>query len=101
MDIGLNTSYDGVFTQQVTLDPTGYNASGYSGTLAPEVITITGTVGGNLASAGASYLPDPVDFGNVHVGAVLAQALTVTNTAPEGRRQRKRWMAASAPPPGR
>ena len=40
----LSTGTVGVFTETVTLDPTGYNASGYSGVLNPETVTITGTV---------------------------------------------------------
>ena len=42
--IVLQSSSVGVFTETVTLSPTGYNASGYSGTLQPETLTVTGTV---------------------------------------------------------
>ena len=40
----LNTGTIGVFTQQITLTPTGTNASGYSGTLATETIDVVGTI---------------------------------------------------------
>ena len=81
MTVGLDTTTDGVFTQSVTLYATGTNAGGYSGALTPEVITITGTVEGNLASA-STLTPNPVDFGNVRVGTALSQTLSLTNTAP-------------------
>ena len=42
--VTLAGSQIGVFTETVTLTPTGSNGSGYSGTLAPEILTITGTV---------------------------------------------------------
>jgi hypothetical protein len=35
-------------------------------------------------AAAAPHTPEPVAFGNVHVGAVATQALTITNTAPAG-----------------
>jgi hypothetical protein len=78
LDVGLDTSADGVFTQQITLNTIGTNGSGYSGALTSEMITVTGTVEGNLASAG-SVAPNPVSFGNVHVGAALSQAVSLTN----------------------
>ncbi|MGA3402177.1 MAG: VWD domain-containing protein, partial [Acetobacteraceae bacterium] len=40
----LSSATVGVFTETITLDPIGYNPSGYSGTLTPETVTITGTV---------------------------------------------------------
>jgi hypothetical protein len=42
--VTLNTGTAGVFSEKITLFGTGSNASGYSGTLAAEVLTITGTV---------------------------------------------------------
>jgi hypothetical protein len=42
--VTFNTNAVGSFTETITLDPTGSNASGYSGTLAAETLTITGTV---------------------------------------------------------
>jgi hypothetical protein len=35
-------------------------------------------------AAAAAHTPEPVAFGNVHVGATATQALTITNTAPSG-----------------
>jgi Hint domain/von Willebrand factor type D domain len=40
----LSSGTVGVFSEVITLDPTGYNPSGYSEPLAPEVVTIIGTV---------------------------------------------------------
>ena len=40
----LSTGTVGVFTETVTLSPTDYNPGGYSKQLAPETVTITGTV---------------------------------------------------------
>ena len=49
--VTLATGQAGTFSETVTLDPAGSNASGYSGALAPQTLTITGTVaagqGGN------------------------------------------------------
>ena len=42
--ISFDTSSSGTFTRTVTLTPTGSNASGYNAALAPETLTITGTV---------------------------------------------------------
>jgi hypothetical protein len=42
--ISLSSNTAGTFTETITLDPTGSNASGYSGALALEVVTVTGTV---------------------------------------------------------
>jgi len=42
--ISLATTSSGTYTETITLSPTGSNASGYSGTLAPETVTVTGTV---------------------------------------------------------
>jgi len=54
LSVMLQTAQAGVFTQTITLDPTGSNASGYGGALAPEVLTVTGTVdGGPVLAAGS------------------------------------------------
>ncbi len=80
LDVMLNTGTAGSFAQQVTLDPTGYNASGYSGALAPEAITITGTVFG--AAVGELNSPGPLTVANQRVNAVpLDDALSLTNIA--------------------
>jgi hypothetical protein len=42
--VSLATSAAGVFSETITLDATGSNASGYSGALTPETLTITGTI---------------------------------------------------------
>ena len=55
-DVTLDTSQAGVFTQAITPDPTGTNASGYAGALAPEVITVTGTVDGGPVLATGSLV---------------------------------------------
>ena len=77
LDIQLNTGSAGVFTQQVTLFGTGYNVGGYAGTLAPEVLTITGTV---VQSAEAA-VPGSLNFGIVHVGDSVVGTVAVTNIA--------------------
>jgi hypothetical protein len=47
--VTLSTTSAGTFTETITLDPTGYNATGYAGALGPESLTITGTVLGAIA----------------------------------------------------
>ena len=42
--VSLATGTTGTFTETITLDPTGSNASGYSGALAPETLTVTAQV---------------------------------------------------------
>jgi T5SS/PEP-CTERM-associated repeat protein len=42
--VTLNTGTAGTFSETITLDATGYNASGYSGALTPLTLTVTGTV---------------------------------------------------------
>ncbi len=42
--VTFDTGTLGTFTETITLDPVGSNASGYSGALSPETLTITGTV---------------------------------------------------------
>ena len=42
--VTLNTGTAGVFAQMITLNAAGTNASGYLGDLAPETISVTGTV---------------------------------------------------------
>jgi hypothetical protein len=51
--ITLSTAAAGTFTETIILAPTGANASGYSGVLANETITVTGTV--EAAVAGTAY----------------------------------------------
>ena len=81
LDVTLNPGNAGVFSQQITLYGTGYNASGYSGALVPEVITITGTVSATLAVATVNN-PQPVTLVNQRLGATpLSDALSITNSA--------------------
>jgi hypothetical protein len=51
--ITLSTAAVGTFTETIIITPTGANASGYSGVLANETITVTGTVEG--AVSGTTY----------------------------------------------
>jgi hypothetical protein len=45
LSVTLNTSQAGTFSETITLNPTGYNdAIGYSRSLSPETLTVTGTV---------------------------------------------------------
>ena len=72
----------GTYSETMTLYGTGSNSSGYSGTLLPETVTISAEV---IAYATVSAVtPNPVNLGNVHVGATPSKALSVENTAPTG-----------------
>ena len=53
--VTLNTTQAGTFSETITFDPTGYNASGYSGSLSPETLTVTGTVVLPPSLTSASY----------------------------------------------
>jgi hypothetical protein len=75
----LQTNAAGRFSEQVVLTATGYNASGYSGILTPETITVTGTVAA-LAHA-ALTTPGTIDFGRVHANSGQTAAIGITNLA--------------------
>ena len=57
--VTLNTGTIGTFTETITLQSTGSNSSGYSGALANQVVTITGTVvaAGSNTTQGAVSIP--------------------------------------------
>jgi hypothetical protein len=76
----LSTGQAGNFSDTLTLHGSGSNASGYSGTLADTTLTITGKVL-NVAE-GTVDTTVPIDFGNHHVGDVVTQSVSVTNSAP-------------------
>ena len=50
--VTLNTSTGGTFNETITLKTAGSNASGYSGALATETLTITGTIASSMTWAG-------------------------------------------------
>jgi hypothetical protein len=76
----LSTAQVGTFESQITLLPTGYNSSGYSGALSAETITVIGTVA-NLA-VGQVETASPIDFGNVRLNStVTPRAIAVANLA--------------------
>jgi hypothetical protein len=80
--VTLNTGSVGVFSETITLLGTGSNASGYSGALTTETVTVTGTVSlSNYATAIATLGTTSLNFGNVHVGANANQSVGITNTA--------------------
>ena len=89
MVVGLNTAAAGAVNGAVTVDfaSDGAGTSGLGITALPsQSVGVTGVIqtAGNvfrLASASPAA-PNPVDFGNVRVGSVATQALTITNTAP-------------------
>jgi hypothetical protein len=81
LSVGLNSAHDGVqsgtATIALTSDGTGVDTLGTTA-LTAETITVGGTLF-NFATASAAT-PNPVSFGEHHVGDVLSQALTVSNT---------------------
>ena len=83
LHVAVNTGEAGDFSETITFTPEDQNASGYSAADAPITLTIDDTVSSIYASA-SPVTPNPVNFGIVHVGASVTQALSVTNTAPTG-----------------
>jgi hypothetical protein len=83
LDVTLDTGTAGVFSQAITLEAVGTNASGYSGALAPEVITVTGTVHAQaVATLNGSTV---VTLANQRVNAVPASLpVSFTNSAAAG-----------------
>jgi hypothetical protein len=80
--VGLDTSTVGnkSGTATITLTSDGSGTSGLGTTsLTPQTVNVSGAVY-RLASASA-HTPEPVSFGNVHVGDIKTQALTIQNTA--------------------
>jgi PEP-CTERM motif len=88
MAVGLSTaaagSVNGAVTVNFASDGTGTSGLGIT-PLPSQSVGVTGviaTVGNVFRLASASpATPNPVDFGNVRVGSVATQALTITNTA--------------------
>ena len=77
--IALNTGTVGVFSETVVVTPTGTNASGYSGTLAPETIAVVGTVN---TYAVPILSTGTVNLGAVRVGGSLAAGIVVVSDGP-------------------
>ena len=83
----LDTSADGEFTETITLDGTGSNASGYSSAVSPTTLTITADVVTPVANFSvAQYLADPaaadaslVGFNIVDLAANIPSALDSLN----------------------
>ncbi|HEY1935546.1 MAG TPA: VWD domain-containing protein [Acetobacteraceae bacterium] len=61
----LSSGTVGTFSETITLDPTGYNPSGYSGALTPETVTVTGTVVAAPVPTPAARVADA--WGDVHL----------------------------------
>jgi len=80
--VSLATGTAGSFTETGTLFASGTNASGYLGTLTPEVVTITGSVVGTVAPAAAVInTATPFAFGAVHQNATVSEAISISNMA--------------------
>jgi hypothetical protein len=80
--VGMDTATAGakVGTASITLQSDGTGTSGLGITPLPsQTVNVTGNVF-RLALASA-HSPEPVNFGDRHVGAVVSQALSLTNTA--------------------
>jgi hypothetical protein len=89
--VGLSTSLAGIFTETVTLSATGYNSSSYSGGLAAQVLTITGTIVAKPTIAGTTGNQADSDdtpialFAGVAIsdtGINQTETVTVTPSAP-------------------
>jgi len=86
--IALSTSQAGVFTETVTLQAYGTNSSGFNATLAPDILTVTGTIvqpptGPVLSGIGGTYtITDQQTIAPFPTASVtdsnLAQTETVT-----------------------
>ncbi len=89
MTVGLNTAAAGNVNGTVVVnfasDGTGTSGLGITA-LPSQSVGVTGVIQASgsifrLASASAAP-PNPVDFGNVRIGSVATQSLTITNSAP-------------------
>ena len=69
-----STSYTFTSNESLASDHAQYASDGTGGTL----VTLY------AGAQAAAHVPEPVVFGNVHVGDTVTQALTITNTAPAG-----------------
>jgi hypothetical protein len=77
--VSLASTAWGTFTETVTLNATGANASGYKGALAPETLTITGTILAAKQSFTLTTGKDTVAAAN-NDDTVTAAANTLTST---------------------
>jgi hypothetical protein len=84
----LSTATAGMFTESITLNSAGSNSSGYSGTLAPETLTVTGvvlppapTITGTAGSQATTDLVPIAPFAKVTIAdGTIGQTETVTVT---------------------
>jgi hypothetical protein len=82
LTVGIDTATAGnkSGTATITLNSNGAGSSGLGITPLPsQLVNVSGSVY-RLASAGA-HSPEPVNFGIVHVGDSLQQAISISNTA--------------------
>ena len=81
LQIGLGLDQSGTFSETITLSPTGSNASGYSGALAPITLTVTGTVPStDFTVTNETELNDVlagIDQGGAHAVANTAYTITL------------------------
>jgi hypothetical protein len=81
-DITLQLAADmdsiGSFTQTITFDANEANASGFQAALGAITLTVTDTVAPPVS---ASVTPALVNFGTIHAGTTLDQAITIANTS--------------------
>jgi len=75
--ISLGTSALGIFSETITLNPTDYNSSLYSKALAPETVTVTGTV----VNEPLPSVPASINFGSVRLGSAPFKAISIANMA--------------------
>jgi hypothetical protein len=77
LQLAADTDSVGSFTQTITFDANEANASGFQAALGNITLTVTDTVAPPVS---ASVTPAVVNFGTIHAGTTLDQAITVTNT---------------------
>jgi hypothetical protein len=82
LDVAVNTADLGSNGVSLTYDPVDENASGYASALTPIKLDIVDQV--TPPAQAIVNTPTTVIFGDVHVGGIDSQPVSVTNSAPEG-----------------
>ena len=74
----VDTATEGSFSQRIVFDANETNSSGYQASIGTYSLTVLASV---AAPPSGSVMPDLINFGAVHEGSTVDQAVTISNSA--------------------